>query len=170
MRGKLTSIVVSLVGGPIGGAMSRGLIVPGPVAFAQGQTQGAKVVRAERIELINKQGRPLAVWEVGCNDALPAGFSLLTLDDKDEKLHQERKLVLTTTVLDMKVGDDSAIMAPGGRFMFSGSASKSGGGIGAIPPTFRPGVFIYSPEGVTTLDSGRLNIADKAGRSIAAVP
>lgn len=53
MRGKFTFILVSLVGGLVGGAISRG-VIPESIVFAQGQTPVAKIVRAERIELVNK--------------------------------------------------------------------------------------------------------------------
>lgn len=84
-------------------------------------------------------------------------------------LQRENKLRLTTASLLWDAGDDSAILSPSG-FTFHNSVKSSGGGIGPVPPTFRPGVYFFSPEGVTTLDGVRLNIADKDGRSIAAVP
>lgn len=118
---------------------------------------------------MNKQGKALAVLEVGYPGALPAGAAMLTITDKDELLHRENKLTLTTARLLWNAGDDSATLSPTG-FTFHNSAKSSGGGIGPVPPTSRPGVYFFSPDGVATLDGGRLNIADKDGRSIAAVP
>lgn len=168
MRGKLTIILTSLVGGLVGGAISRG-VIPEASVFAQSQNQAAKIVRAERIELVNKQGKALAVLEVGYANALPAGAPVLTFTDRDELLHQENKLTLTTARLQWNSGDDSATLSPTG-FTFHNSSKSSGGGIGPVPPTDRPGIYFFSPEGVTTLDGVRLNIADKEGRSRAALP
>lgn len=159
---------MSLVGGLVGGAISRGLF-PETTAFAQSQSQVAKLVRAERIELVNRQGKALAVWEVGYSNAFPSGFATLTITDRDELFHRENQLTLTTARLLWNAGDDTSILSPTG-FIFHNSVKKSGGGIGPVPLTFRPGVYFSSPEGVTTLDGVRLNIADKDGRSLVAVP
>jgi hypothetical protein len=155
--------------GYVGGIVSR-VFIPEAIVLAQGQPPSAKLVRAERIELVNKEGNALAVLEIGYSNALPAAAAMLTFNDTDELLHQERKLILTTTQLNMHVGDESTILAPGAGFTFHDSSTKTGGGIGNVPPTFRPGIFVYSPDGITTLDTGRLNMADKVGRSRATVP
>jgi hypothetical protein len=54
----------------------------------------AKVIRAERVELINKQGKALAVLEVEYSEAAPAGAPRLTFTDTGEMFRQGRKLVL----------------------------------------------------------------------------
>jgi len=52
------------------------------------------VVRAERIELINREGKALAVLEVEYSEALPAGVPRLTFADSGELVQHGRKFVV----------------------------------------------------------------------------
>ena len=180
MKGKYTTVLVSLFGGLLGGALPRVFITAEPTVLAQDlqkdlgkyreiPTQAARVLRAERIELINKQGKPLAVLEVRYSEAQPAGSPLLTFIDKDEVSHEERKVSLTTARLYMSSGDQKwASLSPGGGVMFKDVTG--GGGFGMVPPRSQPGMYIFAPTGMTTLDSQRLNIANKDGLPVATLP
>ena len=54
----------------------------------------SNVVRAERIELINREGKAVAVLEVEYSETLPAGVPRLTFADSGELVKQGRKFAV----------------------------------------------------------------------------
>ena len=89
------------------------------------------MIRAERIELVNNHGKALAVFDVSYSEALPAGAPQLTLTDRDEVFHADRKVVLTTARLSMNSGQDEwSRLSPGAGLTFHDATG--GGGIGTV--------------------------------------
>src|SRR3989442_131522 len=139
MSGRYTTILVSFFAGLLGGIVPR-LFIAERVAFAQNPqdalqkykaipTPATKVIRAERIELVNNRGKALAVLEVGYGKALPAGSPMLTFTDRDELFQKDRKVVLTTAQFSMYNGqEESSTLAPGAGLTFRDATG--GGGIG----------------------------------------
>src|SRR6516162_2691562 len=96
MQRTYTAIGTYLIAGILGGAISRMLPTAVPVALAQSpKKEDAKVIRAERIELINNRGTPLAVLEVTYSPNIPGGSPKLTMTDRDILQDQPRKVVIS---------------------------------------------------------------------------
>ncbi|HWH58210.1 MAG TPA: hypothetical protein VN682_11300, partial [Terriglobales bacterium] len=173
-----------LLAGILGGTVPR-LFFAESVAFAQNPqdvlqkykevpTPATKVIRAERIELVNNHGKAVAVFEVSYSEALPAGSPKLTFTDRDEVFHVDRKVVLTTARLSMNSGQDEwSYLSPGAGLTFHDSTG--GGGIGTVMMATRPasmghGVSIYDPSGLMVLTGHNLNINDKNGFPVLMLP
>ena len=184
MRGRGTTILVAFAAGLIGGAIPR-VLFPEHVALAQNPqevlqkykeipTPATKVLRAERIELVNNRGKALAIFDVGYSEALPAGSPELTFTARDEAFHKDERVVLTPTQFSMYGGrDEWTRVGPGGGFTFRDATG--GGGIGSIPlsahpPTLGLGVNVWDSTGVMTLTSHGLLIGDKDGRPVVMLP
>jgi len=131
------------------------------------------VIRAERIELVNNNGKALAVLDVGYSEAFPAGAAKLAFTDRDEVFHQDRKIVLTTAQFSMSSGKEWSTITPGGGFSFQ--HTSGGGGIGNIPISVRPmtfgnGVNLYDSSGVVTLTGHSFMMSDKDGHLVTSLP
>ena len=118
MKRLYASIGMSLIAGLVGGAMSRAFFLGDSAVLAQGpRNEDAKVIRAERIELVNNRGVPLAVLEVGYSPAIPAGSPMLTMKSEDVLQNQERKVVISTGTSSMSVGDTDSLIFGAGMIM-----------------------------------------------------
>lgn len=190
MRDRCMSILISLLAGLLGGAIGRSVFSQ-PVAFAQNSQNvqeienlkeelnrykttpkpTTKVVRAERIELINNHGKPLAVFEVEYSDALPAGTPILTLSDRDEFAHRDRKAVLNLSNLSLSNGtDESVIVGPELGLMLRDP--RGGTSVGVVPTPFgsEMGLVVYDRSGVANVNSRSVSISDRSGRPVATLP
>ena len=184
MTGRYTTILIAFVAGIIGGTLPR-LFFAERVAFAQNPqdvlqrykeipTPATKVIRAERIEMVNNHGKAVAVFDVSYSEALPAGSPKLTLMDRDEVFHKDRKVVLTTAQFNISNGQDEwTTIVPAGGLTFHDSTG--GGGIGMVPMATRSvsmghGVSIFDPSGVMVLTGHGLNINDRNGFPVLALP
>ena len=184
MNGRYTSILVAFVAGIIGGTVPR-LFLEQRVAFAQSPqdvlqkykeipSPATKVIRAERIELVNNHGKALAVFDVSYSQALPAGSPMLTFTDRDEVFHKDRKVTLTTAQFSIYNGQDEwTTVGPGAGLIFHDSTG--GGGIGTVLMATRParmghGVLISDPSGLMVLTGHNLNINDRNGFPVLTLP
>jgi hypothetical protein len=183
MNGRFTIILTSFLAGLLGGTVPR--LFTTQSAFAQNPDEvlqkykdiavpATKVLRAERIELVNNKGKVLAVLEASYSQALPAGAAKLTFTDRDELMGQDRKVVRTTAGFSMSMGkDDYLRMGPGGDLSFHDAAG--GVSIGKTfmpnrPPTLEHGLVIFDPRGVVMVNSRELRLNDRNGMPVAVVP
>jgi hypothetical protein len=185
MSGKYsTTVIVSFCTGLLGG-MVPGIFSTDRVTFAQSPQDvlqkykeipipATKVIRAERIELVNNRGKALVVFAVRYSEAQPAGAPMMTFTDRDEVFHKDRKVVLTNSQFSMDNGQEEwSRLVPGGGLTFRDG--EGGGGFGKITLSVQPltvghGVQVYDPSGVMTLTGQRLYIGDKAGHPIVILP
>jgi hypothetical protein len=172
MSGRYTFLVAFLAG-ILGGTLPW-LFFAEQVAFAQKPTPATKVIRAERIELVNNHGKAVAVFDVSYSEASPAGQPTLTFMDRDEASHKDRKVVLTTTQFRIQNGEDEwSYLEPGSGLTFKTAAG--GGAIGVtkmpeLPPTIKPGITIYGSSGLVELTGQNLVFSDKDGVPRLVVP
>jgi hypothetical protein len=171
---KFTTLGTYLIAGLLGGAISRMLPTAVPVALAQSQKkEDAKVIRAERIELVNNRGTPLAVFDVRYSSLTPAGSPMLTLTDREVLQNHDRKVVISTGTSSMKEGDTESLIFGAGMIMVGnrwgwdtlgmlpeGSGSHNGLLIG----------HAETPERLTTLNGAGVFVSAKDGSVIASLP
>jgi hypothetical protein len=72
-------VLLAVIGGLVGGTVSNRLFDGLPV-FAQATESFLKVLKVERLELVNKQGKALAVFDIQYAPALPDGSPALSLN------------------------------------------------------------------------------------------
>jgi len=166
---------MSLVAGLVGGMISRLLFVAPPVALAQTQRrEEPSVIRAERIELVNNRGTPLAVFEVSYSAAVPEGSPMLTLTDKDVLRNQERKVRIGTATSSFTVGDKDSLFLAAGMVMVRNAGGTDWFGLGPLngrPPSQGNGLVISSSAaGETILNGAQITVSDRNGLPVATLP
>jgi hypothetical protein len=77
---------------------------------ANAQAQASKVIKAERIELVNKQGIPMATLSVIYSAIQPEGFPLLTFEDIFQGLKRTSRL--SAMDLHFFSGERSLVLEP----------------------------------------------------------
>ena len=111
MRQSLFTIFVAFLTGLAGSIVGNRLYLSTP-AFAQADA-GPKVMRVERLELMDRAGLVRAVLDASENQ-------LPRLEFKDQSGGKERSLVLNPSMVQMKLGDQSATFSTMGAMFFAG--------------------------------------------------
>ena len=175
MQRTYTAIGTYLIAGILGGAISRMLPTAVPVALAQSpKKEDAKVIRAERIELINNRGTPLAVLEVTYSPNIPGGSPKLTMTDRDILQDQPRKVVISPFPYPMDRNSESSVLSSGilrvsdpwGGVVLGRIQERGTSGAG------ENGLMIVSAKHAraTYLDGRQVNVVNELGFPIATLP
>src|SRR5215469_12515180 len=150
MAGRSTTILISLLAGLIGGTVPR-IFITNP--------RVTRVIRAERIELVNERGKAVAIFDVEYSKEFPAGSPNLTFTDRNEILHQDRKAVLSPERLRLDNDQGESTMLEAGQ----GLTFRDATGRGSVGMTLQHGIYVEEPSGITTLSSHGLYVADNEG-------
>jgi hypothetical protein len=165
MESKL--VLLALVGGLVGGAISNRLFEGLPV-FAQASANYSKVLKAERLELVNKQGKAVAVFDVQYGPAFPGrsgfpyGSPVLTLNDEFDG--QARKVSISTARILMSYGKESSVLSPEGGLMLNSQKGVVQLGFSTLlAPDGPPALILGAKSGISTLTNHSLAVSDKDG-------
>ena len=133
-----TYLVVGLIAGLAGGAISR--LLP-----------GANVIRAERIELIDKSGNPRAVFGVRYDPGVLSGYAELSMTYTDG-----RRMMIDPDSIRMWKDKDFLDLAP--SLVTIGDKDDH-------TVLTKEVITIQAPEGTTSMSGNRILVLNKNGPS-----
>jgi hypothetical protein len=163
--------LLALVGGLVGGAISNQLFEGMPV-LAQARPSYPKVLKAERLELVSKQGKAVAVFDIRYGAAFPGhsgfpdGSPVLTLNDEFDG--QAREISISTARILMSYGKESSVLRPSVGFMLNSPKGLVHLGFSALlgpdgPPALILSSTLPAKSGMSTLTNHSLAVSDKDG-------
>jgi hypothetical protein len=104
-------VLLALVGGLVGGAISNRRFEGLPVFAQATKASYSRVLKAERLELVNQQGKAVAVFDIRYGSAFPGhsgfpdGSPVLTLNDEFDG--QAREVSMSTARILMSYGKEA---------------------------------------------------------------
>lgn len=165
MRQPLLTLLIAFLAGAAGSVVGNRLILATP-AFAQADI-APKVLRVQRLELIDRTGLVRAVLDATENQ-------LPRLEFKDQSDGKPRSLLLNSSAVLMKLGDQSATLSSMGAMFFAGE-----NGIALDLGTLDQGIFgseggpdlmIRSASGIGRMSSFNFEVTDSHGKLLWAAP
>lgn len=150
-----------------------------PVALEQSQKkEDAKVICAERIELVNNRGAALAVFDVVHSGLSPAGAPVLTMTSTAVPVpalnsgRRELKSVISTGSFSMRAGEqDSVSVAAGAVTIRNAEGDEMFGMIPTVGGGTENGIMLSSKRTgrLTTMNGASVIVSDRNGFTIAGI-
>jgi hypothetical protein len=161
MRSSQTTIFVAFLAGLAGSLAGNRLFVVSPV-FAQTEATPPRVIRAERIELVDQRGTVRAALDASENQ-------LPRLEFKDKSGGKDQSLLMNSSMVQLRLGDQSATFSTMGA-MFFGGKNQIILDSGSMGFAAHPALLISDQGGSSHINSFSFDILGVDGKTVWATP